>query len=183
MKRDEVRKKIVDIISKDTSAMYLVEINNAVSAILAIPEIAEALKEKPFPISACCNASVRTETGDDKYICEKCERICDLAEWNKPKEEKFDPQSMDAVVWAKEFMRIYLSFRNAEGRLFYIDEELMRGWFANAIMAGYDEVRRKYEKLISEPIGEISPLFNVTEIGCIYILRNKLNELIRRLNK
>ena len=35
---------------------------------------------------------------------------------------------MDACVWAEEFCK-----RNPDA-----DEDLMRGWFANAIMAGYD---------------------------------------------
>jgi hypothetical protein len=50
--------------------------------------------------------------------------------------DKFNPQSMDAVVWAKEFCRINHNI---------VDEDTMRGWFANTIMAGYDEARRKYE--------------------------------------
>jgi len=43
---------------------------------------------KSFPISACCNSSVKV-SGDDEegthyYICQACYRPCDLAEWNKP---------------------------------------------------------------------------------------------------
>ena len=41
--------------------------------------------------------------------------------------------TIDAKVWAKEFMRI---FGNAKER---IDEGLMIGWFANSIMTGYDK--------------------------------------------
>ena len=41
-----------------------------------------------FPISACCNASVRKELCSNQnsyiYICEVCNRTCNLAEWNKP---------------------------------------------------------------------------------------------------
>jgi hypothetical protein len=40
--------------------------------------------------------------------------------------------TMDARVWAKEFMRIFGRKKET------IDEELMVGWFANAIMKGYD---------------------------------------------
>lgn len=41
--------------------------------------------------------------------------------------------SFDAVDWAKEFMRLFGERRQD------IDEELMIGWFANALMRGYDE--------------------------------------------
>ena len=41
-------------------------------------------------------------------------------------------ESMDAAVWAKEFVRINGG-----------DEDVMRGWFANTIMAGYDHGVRK----------------------------------------
>lgn len=45
----------------------------------------------------------------------------------------------DALKWAKEFKRLYPDS----------DEELMLGWFANAIMTGYDkawnEVSRQQE--------------------------------------
>lgn len=41
--------------------------------------------------------------------------------------------SMDAVVWAREFCKL----NNAS------DFEMMVAWFANAIMAGYDEARRR----------------------------------------
>jgi len=49
---------------------------------------------------------------------------------------KFDHQSMDAVVWAKEFVRI-----NPNST----PEDVMLAWFANAIMAGFDEARRRYD--------------------------------------
>ncbi len=55
-------------------------------------------------------------------------------------EVKFNPQSMDAQVWAKEFMRLF-------GKsLSQIDEGLMISWFANAIMAGFDEANRRHDK-------------------------------------
>lgn len=41
-------------------------------------------------------------------------------------------KTMDAKVWAKEFIRLYRKFG------FEPDEEIMLGWFANAIMIGYD---------------------------------------------
>lgn len=41
----------------------------------------------------------------------------------------------DATVWAKEFMRVNAEHNVAE------DEETMVGWFASAIMAGYDRAK------------------------------------------
>lgn len=48
--------------------------------------------------------------------------------------------STDAQVWAREFMKIWQN-----EPIDILDEDLMLGWFASAIMAGYDEARRKYE--------------------------------------
>ena len=45
--------------------------------------------------------------------------------------------TMDAAAWAKEFMHIFGK------RLGEIDEGLMIGWFANAIMRGWDEAHWK----------------------------------------
>ena len=55
---------------------------------------------------------------------------------------EFSPQSIDAKVWTKEFMRLYYEH---DRDYKWIDESLMLGWFANAIMAGYDEARRRFE--------------------------------------
>jgi hypothetical protein len=43
-------------------------------------------------------------------------------------------------VWAEEFIK-----RVQNDPTLALDEGTMIGWFANAIMAGYDEARRKYE--------------------------------------
>ena len=43
---------------------------------------------------------------------------------------------MDGVKWAQAFMQIW------GHRLNEVEEDLMVGWFANAIMAGYDEGRK-----------------------------------------
>ena len=48
--------------------------------------------------------------------------------------------STDAEAWAKEFVA-----RAKHDPEFATDEATMLGWFANAIMAGYDEAHRKYE--------------------------------------
>jgi hypothetical protein len=56
-------------------------------------------------------------------------------------DDKFT-QSFSGADWAKAFME---QFRERKGD---IDEELMLGWFCNAIMRGYDEHARRY------PLGE-----------------------------
>lgn len=48
--------------------------------------------------------------------------------------------TMDANIWAKEFMRLHKKFA------WEVDEDMMRGWFANAIMAGYDNAMRKKDR-------------------------------------
>ena len=62
--------------------------------------------------------------------------------------DKFNLQSMDARVWVKEFNRI-----EVERGLQPTDPEWMLGWFANAIMAGYDEAKRRIATPL-EPIDE-----------------------------
>lgn len=52
----------------------------------------------------------------------------------------FDTSTTNAVVWANEFIS-----RIKDNPEIATDEGTMIGWFANAIMAGYDEARRKYE--------------------------------------
>jgi hypothetical protein len=55
--------------------------------------------------------------------------------------KEFNPQGIDAVVWAKEFVRLH-----RHNIKYPLDEETMIGWFANAIMAGMDEKERRMEK-------------------------------------
>lgn len=66
----------------------------------------------------------------------------------KPKEPSAEPMSksvrMDAREWAREFLRIW------GGRWAEVDEGLMIGWFANAIMRGYDEATWKNQLTISD---------------------------------
>ena len=57
--------------------------------------------------------------------------------------------TMDAVRWAREFMRLFGQ------RLHEVDESLMVGWFANAIMRGWDEARWKAKR---EQEGEKAPV-------------------------
>ena len=49
--------------------------------------------------------------------------------------ELLDYMGMDAIKWASEFCKI------ARDKGYNLDEEWMIGWFANAIMAGYDKGR------------------------------------------
>ena len=66
------------------------------------------------------------------------------SEEQKVKEDpQFNPQSMNARDWVKEFNRIEVS----EG-LQPTDPRRMLGWFAKAIMAGYGEAIRRNEKSI-----------------------------------
>lgn len=52
--------------------------------------------------------------------------------------------TMNAETWAFEFMKMFCERRNE------IDEDLMRAWFANSIMCGYDHGQRKECKLYNE---------------------------------
>lgn len=49
-------------------------------------------------------------------------------------------ETMDADVWAREFIRLNNSS----------DLDMMRSWFANAIMCGWDHSRWKIERQLSE---------------------------------
>lgn len=53
-------------------------------------------------------------------------------------------QTMDARVWAREFERTF-------GHLDTPDEGTMLGWFANAIMTGYDEANQRSQARASQP--------------------------------
>uniref|UniRef100_A0A6M3J041 Uncharacterized protein n=3 Tax=viral metagenome TaxID=1070528 RepID=A0A6M3J041_9ZZZZ len=79
---------------------------------------------------------------------------------NKPEiTERELVNSMDARVWAKEFMRLYENSRKAPQNIpDWVDEDLMRGWFANAIMAGYDNATRKLQaenKALKEQLDKV----------------------------
>lgn len=66
--------------------------------------------------------------------------IEELQERVKHMEENVWMQSLDAVVWAQKFMEYKKRMRWTHAD---IDEGLMTTWFANAIMAGYDEATRR----------------------------------------
>lgn len=56
----------------------------------------------------------------------------------------------DAQVWAREFVKLMTSLSPADRSNFVTDEGVMIGWFANAIMAGYDQ-REREERAGLEP--------------------------------
>jgi hypothetical protein len=59
--------------------------------------------------------------------------------------------SFDAVDWAKAFCKIAtnLGYRDAEGQP--VDEGWMVGWFANALMRGYDEYAKRQARATPTP--------------------------------
>lgn len=61
--------------------------------------------------------------------------------------EQFDVQGIDAVKWAKEFVRLNTAS----------DEATMRAWFASAIMAGYDEAKRRNGASVEALSTQINP--------------------------
>ena len=56
--------------------------------------------------------------------------------------EKFTPHAFDARIWATEWLRCI-----NENPSIATDEGCMISWFANAIMAGYDEAQRRGKQL------------------------------------
>jgi hypothetical protein len=59
--------------------------------------------------------------------------------------------SFDAVDWAKAFCKIAtnLGYKDAEGQP--VDEGWMVGWFANALMRGYDEYAKRQARTTPTP--------------------------------
>lgn len=60
-------------------------------------------------------------------------------------------EDIDAARWAKEFIDQFTGY-SVGGNT--IDEGLMLGWFANAIMAGYDRAQRT-NSAVSETVTHI----------------------------
>ena len=58
-----------------------------------------------------------------------------------PSEDRAFPQTMDAQIWTREWMKTITEHPGIP-----TDEGTMLGWFANAIMAGWDEAMRRQEK-------------------------------------
>lgn len=128
---------------------------------------------KPTPQEACEHDWVSANTGNKvlgakKYVCKKCGVIDDnlfdyynsaeSQEWmNAPMGTPKPPpavdaeefnlhDTIDAYMWAEEFMRL------TKGQ---VNKEDMIGWFANAIMAGNDEANRRHPKLSLEEYSEL----------------------------
>jgi hypothetical protein len=70
------------------------------------------------------------------------------------------PQTVDAVAWAKEWLRTV-----EVNPTIYRDEGTMIGWFANAIMAGYDEAQRRDKVKIAAAKAELEKA-RALEEGC-----------------
>lgn len=56
----------------------------------------------------------------------------------------------NSARWAQEFWELY------GDRLDLVDMDLMQGWFANAIMCGYDHGRRASEKEQSAAVNSVN---------------------------
>lgn len=76
----------------------------------------------------------------------------ELEHANTPPEERPDwpLPSFDAQDWAKAFCKIAngFGFKDAEGKP--IDEDWMVGWFANALMRGFDEHASRVERTLRD---------------------------------
>lgn len=72
--------------------------------------------------------------------CDDCLRASPPLDEPAPAPEPDPLLGIDAQKWAQEFMRIW------SGRWAEVDEGLMIGWFANAIMRGYDEGQHRLRK-------------------------------------
>lgn len=84
---------------------------------------------------------------------------------NQEEIKPFDVTSFEAREWAKEFSRMFpMVLKDGEGAM--PTEELMLGWFASAIMAGYDHANR------SQPASGLVPLQKEE----LYKLANLCNE-------
>jgi hypothetical protein len=77
------------------------------------------------------------------------------------------PHSMNALVWAEKFAEKFYVFNNEinghKARMFCAGEDsrdeckaLMIGWFANAIMAGYDTARARIAERAPEVLGQLA---------------------------
>lgn len=77
----------------------------------------------------------------------------------RPEVPVFAELGFEAPEWATMFQ----ASMRAQGQPVTPDHELLRGWFANAIMRGYDEHARKYSKLI-----ELAVMGDRTQGGAVY---------------
>lgn len=113
--------------------------------------------EKAPQQQRCIHCGVPRDAAQELTLCAAQLATTDAAhKWSRPTIEvgTLDADTgavnlhdtMDAVVWAREYCRINP----------ILDEGMMLAWFANAIMAGYDEARRRYEKSEPPPVEKAS---------------------------
>jgi hypothetical protein len=67
----------------------------------------------------------------------------------------------DAQAWARFFID---TIAEQSWRIEDIDEGLMTGWFANAMMAMHDHVKREWVGLTDEEVGGLTVFDNLTHI-------------------
>ena len=60
---------------------------------------------------------------------------------------------MDGKLWAEEFRKTALALGCSD-----MDEGWLIGWFCNAVMAGYDEARRRYDPEVKATLDAIRAL-------------------------
>ena len=91
-------------------------------------------------------------------------------------------QTIDARIWAREFVKIFTKTRLLRAG---ISEQDMIGWFANSIMAGFDEARRRDRELIQPQIDELKHLIRketLIEAGRL-ITKNPFKSSLEILNE
>ena len=92
----------------------------------------------------------------------------------KPQEARVClPDCFDAQVWAREWLK---TIKDNPG--IPQDEGTMISWFANAIMAGYDNARRKYDKPREAPV-DLGSLNKTAGPVSVESLDRKLDDRLR----
>lgn len=85
-------------------------------------------------------------------------------------EKPFNLQSMDARDWATEWLRVIKDHPDIP-----TDEGTMIGWFANAIMAGYDEAQRRSAKENAALRARIARAREILETARKEVLKRRRN--------
>ena len=93
--------------------------------------------------------------------------------------------TMDAMIWTNEFMKIRYEKLRKENFDIAADEGTMLGWFANAIMKGYDNGCRVGEEngleMAARKKEELNKMVKKEDI--ITSLHKELDELLSRFNR
>lgn len=84
----------------------------------------------------------------------------ELEHANTPAEERPDWPwpSFSAMDWAKAFCKVATALGYADARGLPLDEAWVIGWFANALMRGYDQRTREIPSIIESQAAEIARL-------------------------